>query len=324
MDNVGLMNDGNFTVDQNVNGPLLATAVAIQFTITLIVNLFIAIFTLGHIKILKVPSHIFLTNFVVNNLMIALINMPSNIITAANGEWIYGNTIKEKTASCQLMGFVFSCFCCVTIVTLAIISIDRFLFIVKPLFYRKFLNTPVAVTIIVGVWIISALVCVPPLFGFGSTYEFDAYSAGCAISWTADRGYITMTLILAAGCIATVVVTTLWTFFYAKKFIQKLDNNVDDERSIHNKRIGKLVGIFGILLVVTLLSYAPLFIAGVIGIIIGFEKVPRELNFLTITFIYLTPVLNPIIQSYFRRELSNSINSMYWTVCNFCYTYLMP
>ena len=86
----------NFTLSEDINGPLLASGIAVELAISFITNSFIFLYTLCHPRILKQPSIIFLTNFIVINLLINIIYLPSLIISAAAGEWVFGGSLSEK------------------------------------------------------------------------------------------------------------------------------------------------------------------------------------------------------------------------------------
>ena len=160
----------NFTFSKEVNGPLLATTVVVELFFALSINLFVLIFTLCHPKSLKQPSIIFLTNFVLVNLVTATLIMPSIVVTAVYEEWIFGETVEGKNSTCQFIGFMSVCVGYLTFMTIGIISVDRFLFIVKPLVHKRVMKTWVAVGIVLFLWILSCLLNIPPFFGLGSVY----------------------------------------------------------------------------------------------------------------------------------------------------------
>ena len=122
-----LEDNDSFTLSQDIHGPLLMVAVSIEFVFSFIINLFLLIFTLFHPKTLKEPSIIFLTNFVLVSLLLTVIFMPSIIVTAAAGEWVFGRTPEEKNGTCQFIGCVFTFTSWLIVLTLGVIFVDRFL-----------------------------------------------------------------------------------------------------------------------------------------------------------------------------------------------------
>ena len=149
MDDLRLLEDTNFTLNPSINGPLLATFVALETLLSLTVNLFILCFTISHYKILKQPANIFLTNFIVLNTGIALVQMLSSVITAATGEWMYNSSVELKAAFCYLVGsyYLFGVYNIGP--TITAISVDQFLFIVKPSVHKHIMKTWIAILIII-------------------------------------------------------------------------------------------------------------------------------------------------------------------------------
>ena len=135
-----LEKNDNFSLSDEVNGPVLAVAVSIQSFMGIIGNLFVLIFTLCHPKTMKEPSISFLTNFVLVNLPVVSIVMPSVVVTAATGEWVFAGTWEEKNGTCQFVGFVFVYTGFLTLLTLGLISVDCFLLLVKPDIHKRFMR----------------------------------------------------------------------------------------------------------------------------------------------------------------------------------------
>ena len=301
----------NFTVIEDVNGPLFATAIAIEMIVALIINLFISIFTLCHPKILKNPSIIFLTNFVVTNVFLVIAYMPSVVITASAGEWVLGSSPEQKNGTCQFMGFIYLYAYYMITFTLTLISVDRFLFIVKPHFYKRFMKTWVAVAMILAVSLLSGILCIFNVIGIGS-YEFEIFTAACIPQWPSNIAYLTFILLLLLGCVAIIIITTVWTFCFTRNFIKKTKDRATAStdragQNLYNRRIRRIIGMFGMILIATAITYVPLIFIGILGFIIGFQKLPGESGIITLTFFLSNTITNPAIQSYFRKELNDFI-----------------
>ena len=302
----------NFTTSDNINGPLLATVIGLEILAALVTNWFVLIFTLCHPKILKQSSILLLTNFVLANLLMASVYMPTIVITAATGEWVFGRSVKEKVASCMFIGFIFAYTLFLATFTLTAISVDRFLFIVKPFVHKRYMKTWVVVTIDLIAWIVSGLLTVTPFFGFGE-YSFSSSNSTCIPAWNSDRiAYVALAFLVVIMCIVTITVTSIWTFCFTHNFIKNTVSFLStsqDEKHVYNSRVVKIMGIFGTMLLVTAVTYAPGAIACVVGFIVTFEKLPGQV-YATITILFFTVTIsNPIIQSYFRRDLKDFIVS---------------
>ena len=140
------MEDTNFTLSEDINGPLLATAIGIEMVTGFITNSFVLILTLCYLKAWKQPSTIFLTNMLLTNLITVLLVMPFSVITCATGEWIFGNTINQKVAVCKFSAYISSYSVVAITLSLVLLSFDRFFFIVKALQHEKYMKVNKAVS----------------------------------------------------------------------------------------------------------------------------------------------------------------------------------
>lgn len=114
----------------------LVSVIAIEMIASVAINMFLMTFTLCHFRILKNPSIMFLSNFILANLILALVYMPSFILSVTLKDiidtWEHG----EKLALCQFMTFALSSYIFIATFTTTVISVDRFLFIVQATFLQ--------------------------------------------------------------------------------------------------------------------------------------------------------------------------------------------
>ncbi|XP_011405829.1 PREDICTED: D(1A) dopamine receptor-like [Amphimedon queenslandica] len=177
----------NFTLSPDINGPLLAAVISIEMIGGLIANSFVLILTICHIKTWKQPSTIFLTNMLISNLLIVLFVMPFPVITSAFGEWIFGSTLDQKESVCKFTA-IMSLFC-VAVATegLALLSFDRFLFIVRAFQYNRYMSINKSLIAISISWAIAGIISIVPVLEF-NVYEF-AYSFWYLCSWFRGTGW---------------------------------------------------------------------------------------------------------------------------------------
>ena len=140
-------------LSEELIGPLIAFFTGIIFILSLITNLFICIYTLRHPKSLKKSSTIFLFNLALINLLMTVLFMPFMVVASAAGEWIIGQTDSERDIICQITGYNFAYTVGISVHTLAAISFDRFLSIVKPHHHKKYMTWKVALGIVVFIWV---------------------------------------------------------------------------------------------------------------------------------------------------------------------------
>ena len=89
---------------------------------------------------------------------------------------------------------------------------------------------------------------------------------------------------------------------------------------MYTERIRNLMGIFGTLLLFNVITLSPYIIASVVGLIIGFENLPPQVYATAFVALLLSNVTNPVIQSYFRRELRDTIIKYYRKLMCCCQT----
>ena len=152
--NLSALNISRWKLGEEVNGPVLATFVALELTLSVPSNFFILIYTPAYGKKSYMKSStVFLFCLALSNITMSLLYMPFVVIAAASEEWVFGGTDFMRQALCQFHGFLFIYLLSVSVHILALLSVDRFLSIVKPEIHQKFLTwkTSVGIMVIIGV-----------------------------------------------------------------------------------------------------------------------------------------------------------------------------
>ena len=312
MDAIDLNN--NFTLNEEINGPLLAAVIGIEMVAGLSTNSFVLILTLCLIKNWKQPSIIFLTNMLLNNLVIILLVMPFPIITAASGEWVFGSTVNQKENVCQFAACIFSYSFFTAIESLVLVSFDRFFFIVKALQYKKYMTANKAVIIVAVSWILAAFFSILPLLGFGAN-EFIPSSGLCIAVWEGQIGYSIFFFVINLIFVGSIIVTSIWTLCFTRKYLTNTATGpvpTDTQGSnVYAPQQRKIIKLFGMLILAHLLCYAP----GLIVLFISLFTILPSV-FYTIVFVsyLLLTSLIPLVQSFFRRDIKETIAKI-WPRC---------
>ena len=288
----------NFTFTSDFSGPAVAAVLIVEMILALIANGVVLSITLYQRKSLKQPSTIFFTSLILAHLVLNLLCLPFTIIALAAGEWIFGSTDEEKRGTCYFAAFNFWWFVLVISLTLAAISFDRFLFIVKPHLHKRFMRPWVALTLTIAIWMLSAVLSIVHLFGF------QLYTDICIPS-SAGIGFGVYITLLSAIVLGIIFITSIWTFCFTRRFFK--DQSVIAGESVYASKKKRLFGIFGSMLLI----YGICFIPGILYFLLHLfiVDVPLWLNlFATICFLFIT-VANPVIQSYFRPEIKSVLVS---------------
>uniref|UniRef100_A0A1X7T4Z6 G-protein coupled receptors family 1 profile domain-containing protein n=1 Tax=Amphimedon queenslandica TaxID=400682 RepID=A0A1X7T4Z6_AMPQE len=150
--------EGNFTFTGDFNTPAVAAVFTVEMILALIANGVVLSITLYQRKSWKQSSTIFFTSLILAHLVLNLLCLPFTIIALAAGEWIFGSTDEEKRWTCIFSAFILWFGAYVITITLAAISFDRFLFIVKPHLHKRFMRPWVALTLTIAIWTLSVSV----------------------------------------------------------------------------------------------------------------------------------------------------------------------
>ena len=302
------LND-NFTLSEDINGPLLAAVIGIEMLAGLITNSFVLVLTLCYLKDWKQPSNIFLTNMLLNNLVIILLVMPFSIITAASSEWIFGSTMNQKESVCQFVGCVFAYSSFVATESLVLVSFDQFFYIVKALQYDKYMTVNKAVIIVAVSWILAAFLSILPLLGFG-VYEFVQSFGTCIPGWQGQTGYSIYLFLVISILVGSIIVTTIWTLCFTRKYLKDKATGpilTQGSNHVYASQQRRIIGLFGMLILVHLLCYTPALIVVFIGL---FTIIPSE-PYATVYVLYLLLTsLIPLVQLFFRRDIREAVVKM--------------
>ena len=306
----------NFNISSTINGPALAVALGIEMVLGIIANLFIIIFSFWNTKTLKTSSTIFLLFLAGANLFICVVYMPFQIITAAVQEWIFGKTVEVREGICMFVGYILSYATSVIYYILGAISFDRFLMIVKPITHRRFITPVVVIIIVISIAIFIALYAALPFFGVG-IFTFSPIVFTCGSSWEGQRLRFIISLLVGAIPTVTIIITSGWTFLFTKNFIKsdyrqrrksiRTKDGGEYQKNLYERRMKKLIGIFGMLLIVNTISVLPFILVGTISSVVGYSKIPDPIYGIILFLYFLNNIANPLIQCYFRPEIKKTL-----------------
>ncbi len=148
------LNISRWLLAEGLNGPAIAALGAVEFLLSLFLNSFIVIQALSHKRdSLKKSSNLLLFVLAMTNLLLVVLYIPFWIIACSSGQWLYGRTDGVRTILCQLHGLTFIVLTFTAIHVLALISLDRFLNIVKPQFHKKYISWKVYLIILAVLWV---------------------------------------------------------------------------------------------------------------------------------------------------------------------------
>ncbi|XP_076059919.1 octopamine-Tyramine receptor [Oratosquilla oratoria] len=158
---------------------VLALSGVIALTIVGNILVILSVFTY---KPLRIVQNFFIVSLAVADLTVAVFVLPFNVAYIIIGKWVFGIHLCE-------MWLTFDILCCTaSILNLCAIALDRYWAITDPLNYAQKRTLKRVMIMIASVWIISVIICLPPLFGWNDWPEVFTEETRCML--TQQKGFI--------------------------------------------------------------------------------------------------------------------------------------
>lgn len=139
----------------------------------------VAIISNGH---LRGTTHYFMANLALADLLLGVSVLPFSATLETIDRWVFGETFCDVWAAIDVL-------CCTaSILSLCVISVDRYVGVTRPLQHSAIISERRAGWVIVGVWLLSLAISVAPLFGWKEPREPDSDPGICDV--TKQTGYV--------------------------------------------------------------------------------------------------------------------------------------
>ncbi|XP_071557147.1 alpha-2 adrenergic receptor [Temnothorax nylanderi] len=160
---------------------ILASILATLLMIVIVVGNMLVIIAIATEKALKNIQNWFIASLAVADFFLGLVIMPFSLANEIMGYWIFGYWWCDIHSAMDVL------LCTASIMNLCLISLDRFWSITQAVDYLKKRTPARAALMIALVWLLSALVCIPPLLGWKRPAPAEEYPK-CLLS--EDIGYV--------------------------------------------------------------------------------------------------------------------------------------
>ncbi|CAL4089730.1 unnamed protein product, partial [Meganyctiphanes norvegica] len=151
----------------------------IIFTIVGNILVILSVFTY---RPLRIVQNFFIVSLAVADLMVAVFVLPFNVAYSIIGKWVFGIHLCEMWLTCDVL-------CCTaSILNLCAIALDRYWAITDPINYAQKRTLHRVLVMITLVWIVSVVICLPPLFGWNDWPEVFTEDTPCML--TQEKGFI--------------------------------------------------------------------------------------------------------------------------------------
>ncbi|XP_075288556.1 putative G-protein coupled receptor [Opisthocomus hoazin] len=170
--------------------------------------------TVVMVVILKTPllrKFIFVCHLCVVDLLSAIFLMPLGIISSSS----CFNRVIYSIAECQALIFLNICFISASILTISIISVERYYYIVHPMRYEVKMTIRLAVGGVIFVWVKSVLITVLALVGWPQGNEATSASR-CTVYWSPGAHKKVFVILFSIICfvLPTIIIFAVYCSVY--------------------------------------------------------------------------------------------------------------
>ncbi|XP_044000389.1 alpha-1A adrenergic receptor [Gambusia affinis] len=286
-------------------------------------------------------THYFIANLAAADLLLSSAVLPFSAASEALGRWVFGRPFCNVWAALDVL-------CCTaSILSLCVISIDRYLAVSYPLRYPAIATGRRGLTAVAALWGVSAAISVGPLFGWKEPDPEDetecriTQEPGYALFSALGSFYIPLAIILAMYCQVYTVARRETKSIRESTMGQEVEmggvtlrmhrgnaaaqagKHEDGEEAGTHKRPSfplpkllrfsreeKAARTLGIVVGCFILCWLPFFLVLPIGSIFPSYKPPETIFKITFWLGYLNSCINPIIYPCFSQEFKKAYHNM--------------
>jgi octopamine receptor alpha len=143
-----------------VTSIIIASVIVTILMIIIVVGNMLVIIAIATEKALKNIQNWFIASLAVADFFLGLVIMPFSLANELMGYWTFGPLWCDIHSAADVL------LCTASIMNLCLISLDRYWSITQAVDYLRTRTPARAVFMITAVWIMSALICIPPLLGW--------------------------------------------------------------------------------------------------------------------------------------------------------------
>ena len=130
-------------------------------------------------KDLRTITNLYILNLAAADLMVSVVSIPFTVVTVITGRWLFGDT------ACVALGFFTILSFIASVMSLAMIAINRYFYVVKWNTYKNTFSKRKALLFAAGVWAVSISLASSPLFGWAE-YRFIPGKSYCFVYWPSN------------------------------------------------------------------------------------------------------------------------------------------
>ena len=302
----------------------LTLSIGVVVTIYILLGILLNLVVIGIIlkkRLFKQPAVLLLLNLTVTNFLMCVLVLPFNAISALAGGFIFGNSDRVRCEICKT-GNLFTAMLLVSVYSVTLLSVDRFLYVKRPMKYDRIVTMKRVVVILVSFWVVFVAFSLLPFLDVGVVF-FSRPLSLCTLVTDYNKvntAFVYVWVLIGAVCIlpsVVLVVTNIWMLWImartvSNKFNRQVSNISGGESrssfySILTKLKAKykssqfrLLQVFGAIFGINIITWLPT----VVSISLVSANV-ISLEYLVFAHLSLLSqvVLHPVIQVFLYKDI---------------------
>lgn len=220
----------------------IETFIAIVITTVSLLGNVLVIYVIHKDSRLRSITNVFIESLAFSDICMATLKMPFWVLSVRKGRWVLGD------AFCPWSAALMFTFGVCSILTMALIAVNRYFKVVRNAIYRKFFaNRRIAIGYCLVMWFVAILLATPPLYGWGSM-RYHAYFSVCTMVW--DIEYISYVIVVVGGAVGGLTVMIFICYYKIYKTVRSATANVNSHQqsstSAHTTDIKLLKSTFAV------------------------------------------------------------------------------
>ena len=309
--------DGSLKIHGQVSAALFLFTMLIGLPWNLLV-----VITILWKRLYRTPTITLLFNVAMTDILFLVIFMPVLTVTGIAGEYILGRTDMERCQTCIVTGFIPVALMTDSIFATALMSIDRFLFIYKPLRYERIVTTQIILVAITVAALLSIALALSPLAS-PQKFIFLPDFQGCHFPLRNNWYIVLVIIVISLAPVTIIAFCNIWVVCIVHKNIKQIYSlrktpcKTDKSKSCHSirKRMRKerhkkqlhLFYAFGCLLLSNIVTWLPHLTFIFLSV---FIDVPVSVLSLGKILLLSQVLVHPIIETFLISDVREPLKKM--------------
>ena len=169
---------------------------------------------------LRTITNMFILNLAAADILVSVLSMPVTMVTVVKEHWAFGHT------ACVVLGYFTILSFIASVMSLGMIAINRYFYIVKWNTYTINFTKTKALLYAAGVWFVSMFLASPPLFGWAE-YRFIPGKSYCFVYWPSNVYFM---YFMITVCFFGPLSVMAFSYYNILNFTRNLKMKVDVSR----------------------------------------------------------------------------------------------